>query len=105
MYVEDIGTSKSDKLQWLVDNGEFFAKSVVSITPQLREVVGAMPKMDEMLVCYVDNGAFSAIGIAFDLRERRRLNTDKDHRPKIWFLVKIELLKQKCPQWAGYIKD
>lgn len=42
-------------------------------------------------VCLVDNGRFTAAGVAFDSRELAAF-TRPDGRPKIWFSVSIPLL-------------
>lgn len=46
---------------------------------------------DELPVCWVDNGGFSAAGIAYDEHERDAF-LHPDHRPKLWFAVKTALL-------------
>jgi hypothetical protein len=44
-------------------------------------------------VCLVDNGEFTAAGIAYDARERNYFMIP-DGRPKKWFSVKKDLLKE-----------
>lgn len=46
---------------------------------------------DPLVVCLVDNGAFSAAGIAFSLNELQ-IFLSRDHRPKLWFLVERKKL-------------
>ena len=50
---------------------------------------------DEFLVCIVDNGIFTAAGVAFCEREKEAwLDTVNDTRPKtFWAVPKEELLK------------
>jgi hypothetical protein len=104
LYVENIGNTPSDKMHWLMNNAELFTSSSVGELQMRMDVTGAMPKMDEMLVCAVDNGAFVAVGVAFDLEERTKFNLKQDTRDKYWFLVKIDLLKEKCPLWDEYVR-
>lgn len=47
---------------------------------------------DELPVCLVNNGAFTAAGIAYDKSEAQAFNNPSDARPKIWYAVKRELL-------------
>ena len=49
---------------------------------------------DSLLVCLVDNGAFTAAGIAYDARERDAFMIT-DGRPKKWFSVE----KSKLEPW------
>lgn len=59
------------------------------------------PKDRDLLpVCLIDNGKFTAAGVAYNEMKLRRYLMP-DHRPKRWFLVAIEdLLKIKAlPRW------
>jgi hypothetical protein len=47
----------------------------------------------DVAVCLVDNGEFTAAGIAFDDRERDQF-ARPDGRPKKWYLASRELLTQ-----------
>ena len=60
------------------------------------------PKWDEipkgsLAVCWVNNGPFSAAGVAFDERELEAFMVPEDRRPKKWFIVTIEDLRGVCP--------
>lgn len=48
---------------------------------------------DKLPVCLVNNGLFTAAGIAYDARERDAF-IEPDGRPKQWFSVKRDLLKE-----------
>jgi hypothetical protein len=49
---------------------------------------------DELPVCLVDNGAFSAAGICFDRHELARFSNVADPRPKLWYMVSIARLAE-----------
>lgn len=42
---------------------------------------------DSLPVCLVDNGPFTAAGIAIDARERDHFARDTDPRPRQWYIV------------------
>jgi hypothetical protein len=46
-----------------------------------------------LVVCLVDNGAFTAAGIAYDDRERDAFSRP-DGRHKVWYLVNRDVLKE-----------
>ena len=63
-----------DKEVWLMDN------AVPTRGPQpITET--------HVPVCLVDNGMFTAVGVAFNEREVEAFNSPGDNRPKQWFLV------------------
>lgn len=80
------GSSKED---WLKKNGSLlvFGPSEFS----WKDDVEFLP------VCLVDNGPFTAAGIAFNEREFQAFNRPDD-RPKEWYKVKKELLKEFLPE-------
>lgn len=51
---------------------------------------------DAWPVCLVDNGAFTAAAISYDVMETQAFLQPDDYRDKQWFLVKRELLKPYC---------
>lgn len=75
------------KESWLHENGKLIKNSEVK-----EHNAG-----DQVLVCLVDNGFFTAAGIAYDNRERDAFLIP-DPRPKQWYLVDRDLLKQFCPK-------
>lgn len=53
---------------------------------------------DQLVVCLVDNGPFTAAGIAYSPEELTAFQVPTDHRPKTWFLVAKELLNPYLPE-------
>jgi len=88
LYVEAKINGK--KLNWLTSNG------------RLATYMG-IAKADEFKVCWVDNGAFEAVAVAFDDRELEMLSKP-DGRSKLWFIVSKAKLKEVCPEWDTYVK-
>jgi hypothetical protein len=80
------GSAKED---WLARNGQSIPES---------EVIHSIMKNfdfsgDRLPVCLVDNGWMTAAGIAYDRREAEAF-LHPDARPKQWYLVPRDLLKQ-----------
>lgn len=48
-------------------------------------------------VCLVDNGPFTAAAVCFDKEEMTHFTQPKDYRPKLWFKVSVEKLKEVSP--------
>jgi len=76
----------SEKEAWLEEHAVF-------ITKYEAKDFDFETSPDLLPVCLVDNGAFTAAAIAYDAMERDRF-IEPDHRPKIWYLVKKELVKE-----------
>jgi hypothetical protein len=70
-----INPENETKEAWLKAN----AKSITE-----EEALGFDFTRDRLPVCLVDNGIFTAVGIAFDHRERD-VFAQHDGRPKRWF--------------------
>lgn len=79
-YINPEGESKE---AWLKTN----ASAIGARDAQAFDFSG-----DSLPVCLVDNGLFTAAGIAYDARERDVFIAE-DGRNKWWFSVKRELLK------------
>jgi hypothetical protein len=60
------------------------------------EVLSVFDSADEWPVCLVDNGLFTAAGIAYDKQEAEAF-LQPDDRPKQWFKVKRSKLNQFLP--------
>ena len=54
-------------------------------------------------VCLVDNGNFTAAGIAYSEAELRAFAEPQDTRPKEWYLVDKDILLGVCPELEGYL--
>lgn len=87
-YINPKGMSKE---QWLTENGEQFDEShfvsLKTIDAALYDNAHTVP------VCLVDNGWMTAAGIAVDQRELE-IFLLPDGRPKTWYLVPRDKLKQ-----------
>jgi len=80
------------KEDWLARNGQQVNIAVV------REMPWSDLK-DKMFVCLVDNGPFTAAGIAYSDRERKAFLLP-DHRPQKWYMVPRSDLEPWCPREA-----
>ena len=105
LYIEDIGTTIKEKIDWLDENGSLVAASSPQGKNELSVITGYTPKMNELLVCCVDNGAFCAVGVAYKFEERRAFNSASDGRHKLWYAINKDILKTKCPLWDMYVKE
>lgn len=74
-YVNPPVTSKE---VWLLENGRRVLASECKITET------------EVPVCLMNNGAFTAAGVAFNRNELNAFNRPEDPRPKVWFMVSRE---------------
>lgn len=69
---------------------------LVPYFPGIQEPI--MPTDDSLaLVCWVDNGQFTAAGIVTDQRELDAFTEPDDNRPKLWFVVPKEELYKVSP--------
>jgi len=76
-----INPPDQDKVDWLLANGERIPVAC-PITPT------------HLPVCLVDNGPFTAAGICLTPRDRHRFSDPLDDRPKVWFKVSREKLRE-----------
>lgn len=74
-------TDGSSKEEWLQKNGTMTGNTPCAITEEF------------VPVCWVNNGPFSAAGVADDSREVEAFNRPDDIRPKRWFQVSREALR------------
>lgn len=59
-----------------------------------------------LMVCLMDNGLFTAAGVAFDEREVKAFSDPTDRRPKTWFVVKKADLKKVCgEEYNIYVQE
>lgn len=78
-----INPKNMSKEEWLKQNG-----TMVEPNHAKAHTAG-----DKLVVCLVDNGMFTAAGIAYDDRERDAFFYP-DGRPKMWYLVDKALLAE-----------
>lgn len=103
LYINGIGNTHNEKLDWLVENAEFAA---------VQEAGADKPKLDyeecakegKRFICAVDNGPFVAVGVAFDKPELERFMYP-DGRDKAWFAVTLDKIKEMCPDWKDYMEE
>lgn len=77
-YVNPPRAIAPTKEAWLNEHG------LVTNDPKITET--------ELPVCLVDNGAFTAAGIAYSESELRAFQLPQHTRRKVWYQVKRELL-------------
>lgn len=80
-----INPESKTKEQWLDDNS---IECVAGPIPTVKMFEGVS---GHTVVCLVDNGDFTAAGVAYDAEELRRF-TYPCGRPKIWYLIPNENL-------------
>src|SRR5438876_105539 len=80
-----INPKNGTKEAWLVEHG----KPISYPEAKHMDLNG---NREVTLVVYVWNGAFSAVGIAFDEREREAFLNPKDNRVKAYFSVPVDKL-------------
>lgn len=94
-YVNPKDMTKED---WLKANAE-------GISPTAPVAIDAMSP-NHLPVCLVDNGPFTAAGIAFNERELQAFNDPNDYRMKVWFWVpKEKLMNPDVSDLHYYLKD
>lgn len=84
-----INPENQTKERWLVNEAQFLS----SAPPTFPE------SKDEVLVCLVDNGPFTAAGIAFDEDEMKAfIGPNNDERAKFWFVAPRDRIIDVCPE-------
>lgn len=93
-----INPKEQTKEQWLTENATRVGRDEVE---QFN-----FEKMPEYFpVVWVDNGDFSAAGVAPDLAERDRWFAESDLRPKAYFLVKREVFYDLHPEYQEVVEE
>lgn len=77
------------KEEWLRENALFLKGNVPEWEVQAK---------DQILVCLVNNGPFTAAGICYNKREYDAFAQRSDTRPKLWFVVRKEKIIEVCPE-------
>jgi hypothetical protein len=60
---------------------------------------------DNVTVCLVNNGLFTAAGICVDQRELEAFARPQDQRPKLWVRVPIAAVYEIHPEFQGAIAE
>ena len=68
------------------------------------DIVWEIADEENLFVCLVDNGHFTAAAIAYSEREFEAFNDSMDTRPKQWYLVPISKLHEVSPELRGYLR-
>lgn len=87
-----INPETGNKEDWLKDHGQSIS------TTDLDN----FDFTDNLPVCLVNNGAFTAAGIAFDIRELAEFNRPDDIRSRKWYSVSRDNLKPFYPSKRMY---
>jgi hypothetical protein len=82
------------KERWLTEHGR-----LITLAEAKAHTVG-----DNVVVCLVDNGVFTAAAICYSDRERN-VFAEPDGRPKRWYLVSRELLVREGFLYGGELRD
>ena len=103
-----INPKNMSKEQWLAENAVevktnekgFDLMRVVLADEELKELEGG----GHLPVVLVDNGPFTAAGIAYSKRELEAFTDERDLRPKRFFIVPIHKLLKVSPELKGYME-
>ncbi len=80
------GTTK-DKINWLENNGKLAYQDFCNLWHIRKE--------NELPVCIVDNGHFTALVVIYSQDEYIRWCDPIDSRPKLWYLMPMAKIKEK----------
>lgn len=86
-------TDGRSKESWLIEEGRQipYSKVLDLFDEETFEASDGM-----VPVCLVDNGGFTAAGIAYDVQEAKAFMQPTDDRPKVWYAVSREKLRDFC---------
>lgn len=90
-YVNPVGESKEE---WLMKNGHL-------LTGGQDFMWESLPK-GFLFVCLIDNGHFTAAGIAYSKEEFERFKRDNS-RPKSWYIAEIQKLHEVSSNLLDYL--
>lgn len=94
LYVEPEDMAK---IEWCIENG-------IPLEVDEKITFADIPR-DYMAVCCVDNVFFIALAVAYDAREFKYFIENVDERPKRWFLVPRDIVRDNCPAWYDYVNE
>jgi hypothetical protein len=85
-----INPQDMSKEEWLAKHGDLLA-----YVPELHTVTKRQVGVqDKLVVCLVDNGWMTAAAIVYSQDELRAFTYEKDLRPKKWYSVAVDDLKE-----------
>lgn len=85
-YINPEGITKE---RWLDENAK-------PISVPINMEIFKNKASDEIPLCLVDNGAFTALGVCFNPNEMMVFNDVRDGRIKFWYMAKKEDVKKVC---------
>lgn len=97
-----VNPKKETKEDWLMKNGRRVCEVLPEVTlPDFK----SFTEKGELPVILVDNGMFTAAGVAFDNREYEMMTeSERDTRPKTLFAAPKKKLK-KVSNLKDYLKE
>jgi len=71
----------------------------------LKQIPAWKDVPDKMLpICLVDNGMFTAGAVLFSEQELKSFTLPSDSRPKMFYMVPVEKLKEVSPELSHYLR-
>lgn len=89
----------TDKMDWLQRN----STKLITGVPTEQDFYDT--PNDSFIVCYVDNGFFDALAVAFDLRELKAFTDPGDPRSKLFAVVPKNNIKRHAPDYDHYVRE
>lgn len=88
-----INPKDGSKESWLISHGLPFTPELV----RTEEQFNGLAKAGLALLCWVDNGPFTALAIAFNYREFLAFRDDRSGRPKRFYVASKEDVIEQVP--------
>lgn len=85
-----VNPKEMTKEQWLKENAKLID------TSRARATWNSLTSGNELPVCLVDNGPFTAAGICYN-EDEFKVFLEPDGRSKMWFVAPKEKLLEVCP--------
>lgn len=92
-----INPREGTKEEWLEKHGEKFSGLMEA------DIIWAIKEPDQSIVVLVDNGPFTAAGIAYSRKELEAFVHPDDYRPKYIYLVPSRTITLEHPEFIEVI--